>query len=413
MERIVIIGAGHGGTQAAASLREEGFQGEIVLISEESDLPYHKPPLSKSFMTSPDAPLQALRAAPFFADQRITLRLGTGVSAIDRERQAVILAQGEVLTYDRLILAMGTRARRLTAPGAMLEGVFHLRTAEDARAMRAGLPQAGHVVVIGGGFIGLEAAAMLAARGLSVAVVELAPRLLGRAVSSPTAGAVAAYLEGLGVHVLCTTGIEALVGKGGRIAGVALSTGETLPADLVVVGIGAVPAVELAEAAGLAVQNGIRVDSYLTTSDPLISAIGDCAAFPHYRGGATIRLESVQNATDQARALAKTLTGRPEAYAALPWFWSDIGELKLQIAGLGDSDEDLCAVDPDTAAHLVWRLSNGQVVSLETLNGPSTHMLARRMIADGFSPERAVMEAGTLDGLKAAYRARQSEPAKA
>lgn len=403
MGGIVIIGAGHGGTQLAVSLREQGYKGEVHLVSADPDHPYHKPPLSKSFMKSPDVALQPLRAAQILADNDIELRLGQRVEAIDRAARQVTLNGGESLSYDRLVLATGTEARRLTVPGADLAGVFTLRTAADARAMREALPQVARVVVIGGGFIGLEAAAMLAGRGIAVSVVELAPRLLGRAASPALAAAVEAALTASGVRVLTGVGISALRGAGGHVTGVALA-GEVLPADLVIVGIGAVPVVDLARAAGLALDNGIAVDPQLRSSDPAICALGDCASFPS--GATRLRLESVQNATDQARALAATLAGTPTDYVAVPWFWSDIGAMKLQIAGLaGGADEAIECRGPEGPLKSVYHLKEGRLVAVETINSAGEHMLARQMIARGFTPPRELMRAGDARALKAAFMA--------
>ncbi len=405
MARVVILGAGHAGTQAAASLRDEGHGGPVTLVSDEADLPYQKPPLSKSFMTAADAPLQPLRGAASYAEKDITLRLGVAATAIDRAAQCLRFADGGTLAYDRLILATGTAARRLAVPGAERAGVFYLRSAADARAMRAALPEVRRVVVIGGGFIGLEAAAMLALRGIAVTVVEMAPQVLGRAVSGAVAGAVAAYLTGIGVTLHCATGIARIDGAA-RAEAVVLSDGRTLPADMVVVGIGAVPQVALAQAAGLACDNGILVDATLVTSDPAIFAIGDCAAYPQAQIGRMARLESVQNATDQARAVARTLTGRPAAYDALAWFWSDIGALRLQIAGLShDADEAIAVHRADGALQSVWRLARGRLVAVETLDSAGEHMLARRLIAEGLTPPRAIMASGDIAALKADYAA--------
>lgn len=396
---IVILGAGHGGAQLAASLRDEGYAGAITLVSDEADLPYHKPPLSKSFMKEADTPLQPLRGHGFYADKSIDLALGIAVTQIDCMAQRVIFADGSVLGYDQLVLATGTTARRLTVPGADLPHVFHLRSATDARAMRAALPAVDRVVVIGGGFIGLEAAAMLAARGLSVQVVESTPHVLGRAVSPPIAQAMADYLTSQGVDLHLGASIAAV-----RPDGVALKDGSLLPADMVVVGIGAVPEMALAQAAGLACDNGILTDALLATSDPQIHAIGDCVAYPQAQLGRTARLESVQNATDQARALAKTLTGKSAPYEALPWFWSDIGTQKLQIAGLSqDADEAISVWRADGALQSVWRLARGRLVAVETINSAGEHMLARRLIADGITPERSAMQSGDTAVLKAAY----------
>ncbi|WP_108482399.1 NAD(P)/FAD-dependent oxidoreductase [Oceaniglobus ichthyenteri] len=403
MAGIVIIGAGHGGVQLAASLRDQGFGGQITLISNEADWPYHKPPLSKSYMQTQEAPLQALRGARFFDDKQINLRLGAAVSSIDRAAQTVTFADGATLGYDTLVLATGTTARRLAVPGADLAGVFHLRTAEDARAMRSALGGVRRVAVIGGGFIGLEAAAMLAARGLSVEVLETAPRLLGRAVSRAVADAVGEYLVRQGVKIHCSSAVSQLVGQK-QVNTVQLEDGQKIAADMVVVGIGAVPEITLAQAAGLDCDNGIVTNSLLATSDRAIYALGDCVAYPQAQLGRMARLESVQNATDQARALARTLTGTPTPYDTLPWFWSDIGTLKLQIAGLShDADEAITVHRDDGTLQSVWCLAKGRLVAVETLNSPGEHMLARRLIADGLTLDRAVMASGDMMRLKAAY----------
>ena len=411
MRGIVILGAGHAGTQAAISLRDEGFSGPITLISQESDLPYHKPPLSKSFMANETVALQGLRSEASYAEKNITLRLGVDVTHIDRADQCLHLAGGQMLHYDNLILATGTVARRLTGDGANLRGVFYLRTAQDARDMRAALAGAQRVVVIGGGFIGLEAAAMLAVRGAAVTVVELAPQILGRAVSHLVAENVAAYLSASGVQLLCGMGVDRLEGQQ-TISAVHLADGTRLAADMVVVGIGAAPQVALAQAAGLDCDNGIVTDAALATSDPAIFAIGDCAAFPQAQLGRMARLESVQNATDQARAVARTLTGKPAPYTALPWFWSDIGALKLQIAGLSHDADDMVAVSrADRSLQSVWRLAQGRLVAVETLDSAGEHMLARRLIAEGLTPPRAVMASGDIGALKAYYSsAAQNKP---
>ncbi|WP_454289035.1 NAD(P)/FAD-dependent oxidoreductase [Rhizobium arsenicireducens] len=405
---IVIVGAGHAGTQLAASLREEGFAGRIVLISREAEAPYHKPPLSKSFMKDSEAPLQPLRGERFFHDHDIDLRLAVQVDEIDRAAKQVIMSDGGRLAYSKLVLAAGASARRLTVPGADQTGLFHLRTAQDARKMRSAMPRHGRVVVIGGGFIGLEAAAMLRARGSAVEVVELAPRLLGRAVSATTAEAIAEDLALQGVVVRCGIGVDRILGDG-KVSGVLLEDGTELPADMVVVGIGAVPEDDLARRSGLGCDGGIETDGLLVTSDPSIFAIGDCAAFHQARLNARTRVESVQNANDQARALARTLTGNPTVYDAVPWFWSDIGALKLQIAGLAvTADEDIAVFSADGSLRSVWRLAGGRLVAVETLNDPGAHMLGRRLLAGGVTPDRAAMEAGDRAALKSACAASQS-----
>ena len=406
MAGIVIVGAGHAGVQLAATLRETGYEGALRLVSADPDIPYHKPPLSKSFMKTPDASLQLLRAETFYQANDIALDLGRTVARVDTAACSVVYSDGTAQGYDQLVLATGTRARDLPVAGADLSGVHSLRTAQDARALRKELPQARRAVLIGGGFIGLEAAAMLKARGLEVDVIELAPGLLGRAVSEPIAQAVAQYLTQMGVRLHFSETVRAIEGQNGGVSAVRLSSG-TLPADLVLVGVGAVPLVDLARDAGIATENGIVVKQYMKTSAAHVYAIGDCVSFPQSHLGRRMRLESVQNATDQARALAQTLTGLPTEYTALPWFWSDIGTVKLQIAGLApENTERLQAVDTEGRVKSVYHLKDGKLVACETLNSAGEHMLARRMIADGFTPPRDCMETGDMAALKQSYMSR-------
>lgn len=405
MTGIVIIGAGHGGVQLAASLREEGFAGDIRIVSGDPDLPYHKPPLSKTFMESHETPLQALRAESFFKQKSIQLELDCRVTVIVRDEKQVQCDDGRIFDYDTLVLATGADARHLNLPGEDLNGIYSIRTATNARALRNALPDVRRVVVIGGGFIGLEAAAMLTARGVSVDVVELAPRLLGRATSEAIAEQVTASLRDGGVTLHLGQSIQAFEGLAGDVAGVQVS-GTVLPADIVLVGVGAVPNDQLAKAAGLEVDNGIVVDTVLRTEDPDIYALGDCAAFPQVHLQRQTRLESVQNATDQARSLAKTQTGTPTPYTALPWFWSDIAPLKLQIAGLTEgADQFLETRFEDGTLKSVYALKAGRLVACETLNSPGEHMLSRRMIAEGLTPDLSVLRSGNPAEIKTAYLA--------
>lgn len=401
-EHIIIIGAGHGGVQAAASLREEGFTGRLTLISADPELPYHKPPLSKAFLKAPDAEPQILKAEAFYANQDIELRLGISASGVDVQNRKIMLGDGAELSWTKLLIATGARPRALNVPGSDLQGVFSLRDCADARRLREGTAEAQAVTVIGGGFIGLEVAATMALAGKTVTVVEAADRLLGRAVSPRVAGFMRSYHEGLGIRVLTGTGIGEIVGTGGRVNAVVTETGEQIASDAVLVGIGALPDTALAEAAGLTCDNGIHVDASCRTSAADIYAIGDCVSFPHKASGRRLRLESVQNATDQARIAAKAMTGHHAEFDAVAWFWSDQGDRKLQMAGLAfDVDREVVTGDEAGGAFAVFLFSGARLVAVETVNRPGEHMLARRMLAAGFSPTEEEIAAGPA-AMKAA-----------
>jgi 3-phenylpropionate/trans-cinnamate dioxygenase ferredoxin reductase subunit len=390
---IVIVGAGHAGVQLAASLREEGFEDKITLISDDPRLPYQRPPLSKAYMKrEATADSLILRGPAFYEQKQIDLRLGVETIAIDRAAHAVRLRSGESVPYARLVLATGGLARPFAVPGAELSGVHVLRDMGDADALRDRLEHSKNVVVIGAGFIGLEFAAVAAKAGLNVAIVEVAPRVMGRAVSPVLSEFYAQAHRDFGADVLLGMGVAAIVGEGGEARGVKLSDGRVLPADFVVVGIGVVARDGLAKAAGLDCPNGVRVDALLATSDPDIFAVGDVALHPNAWANREMRLESVQNATDQARALARTLTGKPTPYDALPWFWSDQGDLKLQMAGLMDkADAYVTRGDPATRAFSVFGFAGGRLVAVESVNKPADHMLARKLIGAGVAvtPEQA------------------------
>ncbi|MCR4265388.1 NAD(P)/FAD-dependent oxidoreductase [Nitratireductor sp. ZSWI3] len=404
-EHIIIIGAGHGGVQAAASLREEGYDGALTLISADPELPYHKPPLSKTFLKAPDAEPQILRAQAFYDSQKIDLRLGAEVTAIDPAAHRLTLSDGSSLSWSKLLLATGARPRRLTVPGAGLSGVFYLRDCADARLLRTELETAREVVVIGGGFIGLEVAATMAMQAKRVTVVEAAERLLGRAVSRQVSSHMRAYHESLGIRVLTQTGVREIGGEQGRVKAVVTDAGEAIPADAVLVGIGAEPDTRLAAAAGIFCEDGIRVDETCRTSIADIFAIGDCVSFPHRASGRVLRLESVQNATDQARCAARAMLGKPAGYDAVAWFWSDQGERKLQMAGLAfDVDREVLSGDPQSGAFAVFLFSGARLVAVETVNRPGEHMLARRMLAAGYTPDGALIAEGPA-ALKAALMA--------
>ncbi|MBS3648992.1 FAD-dependent oxidoreductase [Pseudaminobacter sp. 19-2017] len=401
---VVIIGTGHAGVQAAASLREEGFDGPVTLVGDESDLPYHKPPLSKAFLKDANAKPQVLRAEAFYTGAGIDLRLGSRVAGIDRSARRVQFENGEALLFDRLILATGSRPRLLPAT-AGLANVLALRTVSDARLIRERAGKAENVVVLGGGFIGLEIAATLSAGGRTVTVIEAQDRLLGRAVAPLLAGHVAERLATTGVKLLTGTTVERFESEAGRIVGVTTSAGERIAADMALVGIGAVPNVELAEAAGLAVGNGIRVDPQMRSSVPEILAIGDAVNFRQWHCGADVRLESVQNATDQARLAVRTIMGHGGVYDSVPWFWSDIGDMKLQMVGLiAGSDRAVLSGEPGENRFSVFHYRGLDLIAIESVNRPADHMLGRKMIAAGYSPTPEELAAGDLKATFARWQ---------
>jgi len=408
----VIVGAGHAGVQATASLREEGYEGPVVLIGDEQELPYHKPPLSKTFIKDAEAKPQPLRGEAFYTGNNIDYRPGVRIESIDARAGRLDIAGGGKLAFDRLILATGSRPRLLKLDGAGLAGVVSLRSLADARAIRELSAQTEDVVILGGGFIGLEIAATLRAAGRNVTVVEAVDRLLGRAVAPVIAAHVRQRLEAIGVRILTGTTVARLEGEGGRVLAAITSGGERLPAQMVIIGIGVVPNVELAEAAGLAIGNGIRVDQHMLSSVPEILASGDAASYRHWFTGGDVRLESVQNATDQARLAARTILGHAEPFSAVPWFWSDIGDMKLQMVGLTQGgDHHVVLGDLTENKFSIYHYAGSRLLGIESVNRPADHMLGRKMLGAGFSPTLQTV-AGGPDALKAALAA-FSEPARA
>jgi 3-phenylpropionate/trans-cinnamate dioxygenase ferredoxin reductase subunit len=396
---VIIVGAGHGGYQAAASLRQAGFSGRVCLINDEAHLPYQRPPLSKAYIKGAAGPESlTFRPEKFYQEQTIELIAGRVVS-IDRAGRKVLLASGETLGYGHLVLATGARNRLLDLPNANLPDVKYLRILDESEALRKIIPSKTRVVVIGAGFIGLEFAATARIKGLEVDVLELAPRVMARAVTAE----VSDYFQhrhrqaGIRIHLgVQATSIEA---EGGKVTGVSLSDGRHLPADLVVVGVGVLPNIELAAEAGLPVAAGIIVDEYLSTADPDISAIGDCALFASPRFGGSWRLESVQNATDHARCLAARLTGDRKAYDSHPWFWSDQGDDKLQIAGLTTGyDRVVLRGNPAGKAFSAFCYKGEKLLGIESINRAGDHMFGRRLLGmdRSIAPEQAADESFDL-----------------
>ncbi|WP_375409311.1 NAD(P)/FAD-dependent oxidoreductase [uncultured Methylobacterium sp.] len=393
---IVILGAGQAGFQVAASLREGGFVDPVTLIGDEPGLPYQRPPLSKAYLAGKvEATGLALRAPAYFEDHGIVHRGGVRGVAIDREARVLHLDDGTSFAYEHLVLATGSRNRTLPMAGAELAGVHHLRSLADADCLQADLAGAESVVIVGAGFIGLEFASVCAARGLAVGVVEAGERPMARAVSAQTASYFTQSHEAAGVRFAFGAGIRDLVAEAGRIAGVVIADGTALKADLLLIGIGVVPNQEIAADAGLEVADGIVVDAHLATGDPAISAIGDAARFPSrfasgLPGGDRVRIESVQNAVDQGRCLAARLVGRPAPYDAVPWFWSDQGPHKLQIAGLS-SPSDEAVVRQSGNGLSVFRYRDGRLSAVESIDRAADHMAARRILTLGLpvTPEQA------------------------
>ena len=393
--RVVIVGASHAGVQVAVSLAQAKYAGAVVLLGDEPHLPYHRPPLSKKILSGGMQP-DALRLRPeaFYAKAGIDRRTATRVVAIDRAAGMVVTEQGERVGYDHLVLATGARHRRLRVAGADRPGVLALRTRDEAEALKVLLDRACALVVVGAGFIGLEVAAVARARGVTVTMLEAAPRPLARAVSEKLSAALAAAHRRWGTTLLTGTGARAFHGAAGAgadnaVAAVETMDGARIEADLVLVGIGVEPNVDLAASAGLACENGILVDAWMRTSDPAITAIGDCASHPSvFAYDGQVRIESVQNATDQARLVAASIvagargTPAPGPYAAVPWFWSDQGPLKLQIAGLtGGHTRTVELGDPAQGPYSVSCYDGERLLGVESIDDPQGHMAARDALA--------------------------------
>lgn len=400
---IAIIGAGQAGFQVAASLRELHYDGRVVLIGDEPHPPYQRPPLSKAYLLGECNESQVLlRPEAFYEQHRIELLKGRRAVAVDRNRRMVALDDDSVIEYDHLVLATGARNRPLPVPGNDLKNVFFLRTLDEAAALRAHMASGKNAVVIGAGFIGLEFAASAAKQGLNVTVLDVAARPMARAVSETMSGIFAREHAKMGVRLSFNAQVMRLLGKHGVVEAVETVDGNVLPADLVVIGIGVIPNVELAATCDLAIENGIVVDEFLQTADPHISAIGDVAAHVNPYAGTRVRLESVQNASDQARCVAARIMGRANAYTALPWFWSNQGSLKLQMAGLPASGcEEVVRGDPSGTACSVFLFKEGQLVCVESLNRAADHMLARRLLSGRvpLSPQQASDTALDLKSL--------------
>ncbi|MEA3030183.1 MAG: 3-phenylpropionate/trans-cinnamate dioxygenase ferredoxin reductase component [Sphingomonadales bacterium] len=391
---VLIVGGGHGGAQAAIALRQHGFAGSLAIVGAEPDLPYERPPLSKDYLAGEkEFARMLIRPASFWDERGVALRLGRRVTAVDPATKTATLSTGESIGYGAMIWAAGGVPRRLGCAGDELAGVHHVRDRGDVDRIRAELPGAEHIVVIGGGYIGLEAAAVLTGLGHRVILLEALDRVLARVAGAPISLFYETEHRAQGVDLRTGAAVEAIIGAGGAAAGVRLAGGEIIPAQMVVVGIGIEAAVQPLLAAGAQGGNGVHVDQYCRTTLPEIYAIGDCAAHENrFAGGARIRLESVQNAHDQGVTAAKAILGAPQAYAAIPWFWSNQYDLKLQTIGLSLGHDDL-VVRGDPAAHSfsVVYLKRGRVVALDCVNAVRDYVQGRRLVLEGAAPDKAML----------------------
>ena len=387
----VIIGAGQGAAQIAISLRQGGFQGPVVIIGAEPYLPYQRPPLSKKFLSAPQAAESLfLRPQAFWRDQDVTLQLGMAVGAVDQRRRCVTLTDGREHAYASLVFATGTSARALPIPGVDRCGVHSLRSIEDVRRLRAELDSARRMVIIGGGYIGLEVAAVMRSEGRDVTVLEAEERVLKRVTGKTIAGFFDGFHRDKGVDIRLNIRAAGIAGDE-RVRSVRTSQEEELPADVVLIAAGARANDELATAAGIRCRDGILVDETARTDSPDIYAVGDCTRFPSRRYARRLRLESVQNAIDQAKVAAASILGRAENYDPVPWFWSDQYDLKLQIAGLAD-DHDSEQVIGDVAARRfsVEYRKSGRLIAVDAVNDGRAHMMARRRIGEETAAEMAI-----------------------
>ena len=403
MRGVVVIGAGHAGVQAAAGLRAGGYRGPVTVVTAEPYVPYQRPPLSKEVLDEDvDTASLSLRPNDFFTDHRISVLRGQAIK-IDRLRQRVQITGGRRLGYDHLVLATGASPRQITIPGAALAGVHELRTMSDALVLRRALDRARRAVVLGGGFIGMELASAACKRGLDVSVLEQGDRVLGRAVTPPVSAAVTAHHRAEGVRILLGEQAARVVGRNGHAVAVQTAVGRWLPADLVILGVGSIAEDGLARQAGLATDNGVLVDEWLRTSDPRISAIGDCASVWDPATGTSRRLESIQNATDQGSYVAARVLGDVPPYHALPSFWSNQGALKLQMVRRVPGHDRL-VVREGAAGFSVLCLQDGLLAGVESVNDSPTHMAARRLLSR-VTPTETELEEVDFDVRKLARRA--------
>jgi len=388
----VIVGAGHAGSQAAVALRQRGYQGSILIIGEDPELPYERPALSKDYLSGDRSfDRLLLKPATFWAERGIALRLGRRVVSVDPAAKRIVCDDRSAVTYGVLIWAAGGKARRLSCDGSDLGGVHTLRERADIDRLKVELATAETIAIVGGGFIGLEAAAVLAKAGKAVAILEAADRLLARVACKAVSRFYEAEHGAHGVDVRCGVQVVAIEGRDGKASAVRLASGERVAADLVIVGIGIMPAVEPLIAAGCGHGPGVQVDAFCRTQMNDIFAIGDCASHLNpFAPGEPLRLESVQNANDQAATVAKVITGQPEPYVSVPWFWSNQYGLRLQTIGVSRGyDEVVLRGDPADRSFSAVYLSRGRVIALDCVNAVKDYVQGKRLVVEGLRPDRA------------------------
>jgi 3-phenylpropionate/trans-cinnamate dioxygenase ferredoxin reductase component len=399
-EHLVVVGAGQAAAQAAQALRQQNYAGAITLLGEEPYAPYQRPPLSKKYFSG-ETPRERLllRPQPFYAEKGIALELGARVEQIDAATHSLRLHDGRTLRYDKLLIATGSRPRILAVPGADLPGVHHVRTIADIDALNASLSPDARVVVIGGGYIGLEMASVARQRGFAVTVLEAADRVLGRVVCEAVSEFYTDLHRAAGVEVHVNAAVRALHGRA-RVEAVETADGRRIPCDAVIIGIGVVPNVELAAAAGLECANGIRVDEHARTADADVLACGDCTSHPLKLYARSVRLESVPNAVHQARVAAATLLGNPSAYSEIPWFWSDQYDVKMQIVGLSHGhDTAVLRGDPAQKSFAVYYLANRRLIACDAVNSAREFAHAKKLIGAAFTIDADVLRDPRTDPL--------------
>jgi len=403
MDHCIIIGASHAGAQLCVSLRQGGYEGKITVIGDEPDLPYHRPPLSKDFLSGDKEIDEILiRPAEVYATADVNMKLGVRVGAIDRDAKTVLTDDGEMISYDKLVLATGARVRHLPVPGESSEGVYYLRDTEDVRAIKDSVAEGKRAVIIGGGYIGLETAASLRKQSMEVTVLEAMPRILQR-VTAPELSDFYRRIHSEEGVIIREGVMASEIKQTGKTLSVVTSSEQSFEADMVIIGIGVIPNVELAEMAGLEIGNGIEVNSFCQTSDPDIYAAGDVTWHFNPIYDRHIRLESVPNATEQAKTVASHINGNPKPYNSLPWFWSDQFDLKLQIAGLSEGYDDI-VIRGDmerSRSFAAFYFKGDKILAVDAVNSPREFMFTKMALTKGQSLDKAVLADAESD-LKSA-----------